>query len=282
MNSAGNPDIDCTSAEKLLSAFHDGELGPELQLAVQQHFESCPQCAQKIAELQEFSRIANQLAKPEVPPGIWPKLERQLSAEAQKNAEFFWLISSAPAVRGLVAIALIVVVASTATFVWLRQAEDDLDHVAVIFGRYLDGFDRNPAAAQQVLLSNYEGRTVSFDEAARQLRYRPAVGEKFLEGASLEALYLLKMPCCLCVQAVYRRHNGERLAIFEHVDDEPMWFGNRPAIHACCNGRSTSIVQVDGYLAASWRRHGRVLTVVGAKDVEQLPRLMASLDDAEG
>jgi hypothetical protein len=80
------------------------------------------------------------------------------------------------------------------------------------------------------------------------------------------------------VQAIYRRADGQTIAVFEHVDDQPVWFGERPSIQARCNGMPTSLVQVDDCLAASWRQDGRYLTVVGANDVEQVAQLVAFLD----
>jgi anti-sigma factor RsiW len=283
MSSAGNSSVHCGSVQEQLSAFHDGELSPDVRAAVARHIEGCSECSRRLAELRELSRITAELPTPEIPPEVWQRIEQKLVAKgAWQGLPLVSLIRRRRAWVSLATAAIAIVAVSTATVVWFGQAEQGRQQVAVNFGRYLDEFERNPAAAQQLLLSKYEGRAVDLDEAARQVRHRPAVRETLPDGASLEALYLLKMPCCLCVQAVYRRDNGERLAIFEHVDDEPIWFGTRPAIHARCNGTPTSIVQVDGYLAASWRRDGRFLTVVGPKDVEQLLRLMASLDDKRG
>jgi hypothetical protein len=176
----------------------------------------------------------------------------------------------------LAAAALGLVAVSTLTVVWIAEREHT--HVAVNFGRYLDEFERNPDGAEQALLANYAGRAVSYDEAATQLRYRPVTPEQLPNGLSRKAMYLLRMPCCTCVQAIYRRADGQTIAVFEHVDDQPVWFGERPSIQARCNGMPTSLVQVDDCLAASWRQDGRYLTVVGANDVEQVAQLVAFLD----
>ena len=127
-------------------------------------------------------------------------------------------------------------------------------------------------------MSNYEGRAVSYDEAATKVRYQPVTPERLPNGFSRKAVYLLRMPCCTCVQAIYQGTDGEKLAVFEHVDDQPVWFGTRPTIHTRCNGMPTSLVQVDDCLAASWKHQGRFVTVVGARDMEQVGQLMAFLD----
>lgn len=179
---------------------------------------------------------------------------------------------------GLATAAVVVVAASTAAIVWLEQTEYGHGHVAATFGRYLDEFERNPDAAQQVLMSNYEGRAVSYDEAATKVRYQPGTPERLPNGLARRTIYLLRMPCCTCVQAVYERKDGGKLAVFEHEDDQPVWFGTRPTIHTRCNGMPTSLVQVDDRLAASWKHRGRFVTVVGARDVEQVAQLKAFLD----
>ncbi len=223
--------------------------------------------------------MAAEMPSPAVPSGIWPPLEKRLATEVPgKRAALIQLIRRKRTWIGLATAALVVVAVSTAAIIWLRQAENGHRHVAVNFGHYLDEFERNPDAAQRVLLSNYEGRAVSFDEAAATMRYRPVTPERLPNGLSRETIYLLRMPCCTCVQAIYQRADGEKLAVFEHVDDQPVWFGTRPTIHARCNGTPCSLVQVDDRLAASWKQNGRYVTVVGARDVEQIAELVAYLD----
>lgn len=275
--------MDCSSARQHLSAFHDGELSPDLQAAMAEHLKRCPNCARMLAEFRELSHMAAQLPSPVGPADIWPDLENQLAttARGERTALFHSVIRRTRSWSGLATVALVVGAVSAAAFVWIRRAEDGHQHVAVNFGRYLDEFERNPEAAQQVLLSSYEGQTVSYDEAATKVRYRPVTPENLPSGLSRKAVYLLRMPCCTCVQAVYQDADGKTLAVFEHVDDQPVWFGTRPMIQTRCNGMPTSLAQVDDRLAASWQRNGRYVTVVGARDVEQIAELVAYLDRRE-
>ena len=281
MSSAGNSSIDCATARQHLSAYHDGELSPDLRAAMAEHLEGCLECGRWLAEIRELSRMAAELPTPDVPPEIWPHLEKQLDAEARSQAAPYappQTIRRRRLWAGLAA-AIVLVIVPIGLATWRFYSSDrEHGHVAVNFGHYLDEFIQSPDAAEQVLLSNYEGRAVNAEEATSQLRYRPMAPKKLPDGASLEALYLLKMPCCLCVEAVYKGVGGETIAIFEHVDDQPIWFGNRPMVHTRCNGRPTSLVQVDDRLAASWKHQGRFVTVVGAQDVEQVSQLMAFLD----
>lgn len=279
MTSDGKSSIDCATARQNLSAFHDGELSPGLRAAMADHIGGCPECAARLAEIRELSRMAAEMPTPAVPAEIWPQLEKKLAAKVPgQRAALVRLIRRRRTWIGLATAALLVIAVSTVTLVWLRQAEHGHTHVAVNFGRYLDEFERNPDAAQQVLLSNYEGRAVSYDEAATKVRYQPVTPERLPNGLSRKAVYLLRMPCCTCVQAIYQGADGEKLAVFEHVDDQPLWFGTRPTIHARCNGMPTSLIQIDDHLATSWKRHGRCVTVIGARDVEQVAELVAYLD----
>ncbi len=220
--------------------------------------------------------MAAGMPNPAVPAEIWPQLEQKIAAEVPgRRAALVHLIRRRSTWIGLATAALVVVSVSAAV-VW-RQDEGHRQ-LAINFGRYLNEFERNPQAAQQVLLTNYEGRAVSYDEAATVVRYRPVTPERLPNGLSRKSIYLLRMPCFTCVQAIYEREDGETLAIFEHVDDQAVWFGNRPTIKTHCNGMPTSLVQVDDHLAASWKRDERCVTIIGARDVEQVAKLMAYLD----
>ncbi|MFV1965053.1 MAG: hypothetical protein ACC628_06490 [Pirellulaceae bacterium] len=87
------------------------------------------------------------------------------------------------------------------------------------------------------------------------------------------------MPCCVCIETVFRRNDGGKLlAVFEHAEAQPMWFGDGPQIKAYCNGKPTRIVQRDGQLVVSWKQDQRYVTVIGMRDVEEVTRLMAHLD----
>lgn len=274
--------MDCSSARQHLSAFHDGELLPELRAAVAEHVAGCHECARSLGDFRELSRAAAELTTPAISSSadIWPELERKLDAEARaQRGLLFGLLGKSRVWAGVAAAVLVLVGISISIVVWtVRSTEHRHEHVAAEFGHFLDEFDRDPDAAQQVLVANYEGRVVSLDEATRELHYRPVAPQELPDGSFPVAIYLLRMPCCTCVQTIYTRKGGGKLAVFEHVDDQPGWFGDRPMIKTRCNGMPTSLVQVDDHLAASWQRRGRYVTVVGARDVEQVAKLVTFLD----
>ncbi len=125
------------------------------------------------------------------------------------------------------------------------------------------------------MVASYHGQRVDLDEAAHLIKYRPIATESLPNGFSLHEVYVLRMPCCVCVQVIYQRKNAGFISVFEHSDDQPIWFGKRPMITAKCGGTLTSIVQIDGELAASWKCGKRHITVVGVGDIRELWELVA-------
>lgn len=100
------------------------------------------------------------------------------------------------------------------------------------------------------------------------------------DGYSVDSTYVMKMPCCTCVQCLCTRSDGSTIAIFEHDDEEAKeWFGDRPEMSANCNGKQCMLVELDDRIAASWKHDKRHFTVVGLRDVAELTNLVAWFDD---
>ncbi len=277
--------MNCATAQELMSAFHDGELDPEQHAQLAAHVDGCAECARILAEYGELSRMAAELRTPVVPEGAWGHLESKLDEMSPtRRPRPSGVTTERRRLSALaLAAALILVMISVGLLVrWNNSGEHDHERAALIanFGHYLRQFKQDPDQAQQVLLANYDGRAVELDEAARAVRYRPVAPETLPNGLVRDRVYLLKMPCCLCTQAIYRDQSGSRLAVFEHVDDQPVWFGDRPVISTQCQGVPTSLVQVDDCLAATWKRQGRFITVIGLRDVDEVSRVVASFNEA--
>ena len=151
-------------------------------------------------------------------------------------------------------------------------------HVLVNFAHFLDTFVQAHDEAQRDLVKNYSGVPVEVPDSIRELKYRPVVADGLPDEYEPAQAYLLKMPCCRCLEACYRRKNGGMLCVFEHKDDQPMWFGDRDTSSNVISGKPTRIVQVDGCLAATWQQQRRHITVIGAKDVDEVTRLIAHFD----
>lgn len=270
--------MNCSTAQQHLSAFHDAELSPELDAALCGHIRDCAGCARSLKDIEELSRIAKELPTPVPDPGLWSTIEKTLQSESQHETSSGVLQAIVrKRSQAVLAVAATLLVGVSLGITFWRLPSSGHVHVGINFGRYLDSLDHDPDKAEQVLLSSYDGEAVSLGEATRRLRYQPVAPPALPDGKVREAIYLLKMPCCTCAQAVYRGAQGETVSIFEHADDQPIWFGDRPAIQAHCSGTPTHLVQVGDCLAASWQSQGRTVTVVGLRDVEQVSRLIALL-----
>ena len=285
--------MNCTEVKELLSAYHDGELVSDVHDAVALHLEGCPDCAAALASFRQLSELSGQFAHPE-PPDQWAAIEVRLATATvtQRIANTWTKTFSriAPLGDGLrrfvpssplavAATVLLVVGAGVGSYYAWFSAASRNQQLAATFDAYLGQFEENPQAAQQVLLASYDGQKVDFPTATRLVGYEPAAEHRLPADYVVEAVYVLDMPCCKCTQTICRRKGNGQIAIFEHNTDEPVWFADRPAIEARCCGKPTRIVELDsGLLAATWPSNKRHLTVIGARDVEEVAQMVAHFE----
>lgn len=269
--------MNCESARDLLSAFFDRELEPEAAADVRAHVADCPICAGRLAEFEELSALASDIREPSAPPGVWPAIESSLAAayESKPNGpgqQRLWKLSSA-AVAAMLLMGVSLGLAAYATW---RSFDPHLQ-MAATFNQYLGEFRTQPQQAQEVLRARYAGRAMDLHSASAG-PFTPNAPQELPTGFARVETYALDMPCCKCTQTIYRNSVGDILALFEHTDDQRGWFGDRPVIQAQCHGQRTFLVQIDDQLAASWKSGRRNLTIIGARDVEQVSKLIAYLD----
>jgi anti-sigma factor RsiW len=274
--------MECRVAKKLLSAYQDDELAVEMRSSVWQHVQGCPQCGEELTLFGKLSAMAKGLSDPVPPDGIWAAIEAGLDAQkpgapvAQPAAPGRSARNRTVLDRLLATAAVVLIAVGTALIV--ENAWHGSGHpgqMASDFGEYLKQFPNNPDRAQKVLLAKYDGQAVDFTQAARQVGYRPAVAAAGLpKRYTIDGVYVLKMPCCTCVQTICRRDDGKTFAIFEHAEAAPAWFGNQPRIDTKCNGCACSLIQAGHGLVVSWEANKRHLTVVGAQDLEEVADLI--------
>lgn len=273
----------CAEVQDRLSAYYDGELSSDLCSAVDAHLESCEHCAQELDRFRELSALAQKLNEPEPPADLWPELERALDEQHRESSVTLgniraWLFTPRTALAATVAAVFVAVGLAW----WMyRAGQGPHDHLAVDFAAYVDEFQDRPQAAQQLLLARYPGKPVELEEAASELGYVPAVAHGLPEDYLLDTVYVWDMPCCKCVQSVCTRRDGTTVAIFEHNEDQPTWFGRRPSVDVHCNGRPCKIFEVESQLAASWTSGRRRITVVGLRDVNDVSELVAQLGEGD-
>jgi hypothetical protein len=275
--------VNCSEAQEILSAYHDGQLPPEEAARVAAHVAHCSRCAEELASFKQLSDLSRRLTDPHVPMDLWNGLQSRLAATTRSRS-VVGRILPARVPGGLMALAATIVVAVGMGIIAYQQwvPEPEPEHLAMNFVQYLENFDQRPDEAQQILLTNYNGRPTTITDATNVLGYEPLAANRLPPGYDVQSVYLLDMPCCTCAQVMCTNEDGRSIAIFEHDIDLPVWFGDRPSIQAHCSGRPTRIVEVDDdLLAATWPSSNRHLTVIGARDVEEVAQMVAHLDRSE-
>lgn len=278
--------MNCPEALNLLSALHDGELSPDLCESVEQHLRECSACAAVRADFNAMSSLARELADPEPPVELWAHLQAKLDSDSSAPVSIpagrSWKGLFQNRRRALVTVAATLVAVLGIAVIVHETVDDGHDiHLAVNFDQFLNEFPKSPERAQALLHANYPSDLVDVDEAAKEVKYRPAVANALPQGYSLDSVHLVRMPCCLCVEAMCTAPDGTRLAVLEHAIDQPVWFGDRPSEQCNCNGRNARLVRFDGQLAATFKSEKRFLTIIGIRDEDELAELMKHLDPPE-
>ncbi|GIX05101.1 MAG: hypothetical protein KatS3mg114_0970 [Planctomycetaceae bacterium] len=277
--------MNCSQAKPLLSAYYDGELADDLRARVSKHLDECADCSHELRGFECLSRIASTLTSPTPPEHLWKRIESQLDeshdgAPSPRSQLDSSISRSFSLPRRAVLAAAIIVAVGIGWFAWQGSfTTGHHDHFTAAFGRYLSEFRRDPDAAQQFLLGQYEHYRVEPEDAVNRVGYRPVVADGVPPEYTVESTFVVKMPCCTCVQCVCRRSDGSALVVYEHNDDDPRWFGNQPSITVNCDGQKCSLVELDDSLAASWKRGKRYITLIGIRDVAEVAKLVAWLGE---
>ena len=272
--------MNCSEVQQSLSAYHDGELSPDVTAEVAAHLTDCSPCAAELASFSKLSHMSRRLTDPPVPTHMWEELEAKLRGEETRTAILRRILPNRTSGRLFAITATILIAAGIGVVTyqaWFAGAGHDHSHelLADNFADYLDAFENRPDDAQQILLVNYEGRPTTLLEVSAVLGYEPVVAKGLPAGCSLESVYLLNMPCCTCAQVVCRNEHGRSIAIFEHDFDQPVWFGDRPTVNCLCQDVPTSVVQVGDKLAATWKDGPRYITIIGVSNLEEVTDFVA-------
>lgn len=279
--------MNCSEVKTLLSAYYDGELPDALRARVSEHLDHCADCSQELRGFERLSRIAGTLSSPTPPEHLWKRIETELdqgldverSPRTQMDASTRRSLSLP---RSFILAATVLVAVGIGWFAWQGWfTTDHHDHFTAEFGHYLAEFRRDPAAAQQFLLAQYEHHRVEPEDAIERIGYRPVVADGVPPGFSIASTHVMKMPCCTCVQCVCQRSDGSALVIYEHNDDDPRWFGNRPSITVSCDGKKCSLVELEDSIAVSWKHGNRHITLIGIRDVAEVAKLVAWLGEGK-
>ncbi|MDC0936959.1 zf-HC2 domain-containing protein [Pirellulales bacterium] len=271
--------MNCIETQERLSAFIDNELSDAEHHDVLIHLETCPACAASVEFAETLSQEARQLADPVPPADLWASIESALQDEPTPTLHpvYKWTKRLALPTRSWSLAASILILAAAG--MWASHGlwgEHRHESMAADFDVYLAKFAVDPVQANETLFATYDGQPITVEAAEKHLGYVPLASHRAPAGFSVEQTFALDMPCCRCSLSVCRRSDGSVMTVLEHLDPQPIWFGKRSRIECLCDGKPTSVVQFDGQLAASWRQDKRHITIIGARDLEEVTQMVAN------
>lgn len=267
----------CESVSNKLSDFMDGKLDSNTTERISLHIGTCSSCQ---GVLQSLQRIGEWMREDEVTvdtEAIWSRIESALPAQKQANTRLFL----AWGVPGLaVAASLVLVLASLVLKPYgdrdiaknrsHTKHEHARDALAVDFRQVIDLAQTSPQLAISSLIDKYDGKQLDAEAATKFIGYRPCLFDSVPDGFARVSTHVLNMPCCKCTASICTRQDGRSLLVFEHKDEQPVWFGDLPSIATQCSGTQCRIIESAGQLAVSWKHKDRQFTMIGAADLAEV------------
>ena len=276
--------MNCETFSAGLSEFMDSELDTALNDQMLLHIESCESCQDK---LQSFQRIGEWMREAEVPVDtekIWSHIASSLPVKRRiaDRLSFKW---SLPGLAVAASLAFLIT-----RIDWNlsngKHSENQLSHdhaafdhnsLAVDFRQVIKLAQIDPQQAIANLIDKYDGKELDDREATQSIGYRPALFGKVPVGFERVSTHVLKMPCCKCSATICRREDGKSLIVFEHKDEQPVWFGDLPSIETQCSGTQCRIIESAGELAVSWKQKDRQFTIIGATDLAEVSQWVETM-----
>ncbi len=276
-------DMNCSDVYKQLSAYFDGELPLAERPQMAAHLSSCSECNARLGQFETLSTMAKRLPEPAA-PNFWASIERELGnmpspAPNPATIGIEWRRRLQRRVLAVAGVAAALILAAVLSYPYLQSPKKSAEMAMNLTG-YIEAFHKDPEQAQQSLLAKYKSQAVQPDEVVTLIHYKLLAPEKLPSGLTRTAMYEIDMPCCKCVESVYRRADGRMLAVFEHADKEPASFGDRPTVNAQCHGKDVGLVHCDGQLCANWKEQERFVTVIGANELAEVDEIVAAFEPA--
>lgn len=271
--------MNCREVQESLSAYFDRELSEDTRREMDAHLAGCESCGGELRGFAGLSNLVRQAPGPAVPGDLWTRLEAEMNVRTSGVSLASRARARRPTAR-LLALAASLLAVAVGVAVWYRTTGGaGHRHAVANLDQYASLLSRDPAAAQQTLLAAYRGQAISPDGAAQALGYVPVSLRRSPAGYRLRSAYLLEMPCCRCMQAVYERNDGQTVAVFEKSPDHPLEFGDRPSVCTECNGQPCQLTQADGRLVVSCQLEDRQLAIVGAENMDEAHALLTWLHE---
>jgi len=281
--------MNCEESQALLSSYIDEELSSDERVQLEVHLDGCTECLADITELRRLAAGYRKLPSPKPPQDLWARINDSLAEPKVRSAmsTVATVIDRDPTPsakanclpRRLSLSAGVTVAVALIGFAihWNIRTPHDDTHRHDPLANYAAQFSTDVLLAQQRLIAQYSGRKITADEAFELVGYRPANVKLPPADLTCDSLYLLDMPCCKCVEAVWTRDDGSGVLIFEHVAAIDDWFKGQPNVQLACAGKQCQIVELGNKFAASWRSEGKTITVVGLRDTAELAAIISAL-----
>jgi Putative zinc-finger len=272
--------MNCDWVEEHRSAYIDNELGEQEKLQFESHCDQCDACRLLTAEYQAIGRLMRQSEARVDTNSLWERVEHRLdddrvipiSTKSQPRNWVYAILATAASV------ALIWFVVRSPTS---EHNDGDASHehaaLAVDFHEVIRTVKSEPKAAIAKLVSKYQGKELDAKATTSYLGYEPAIFKSVPEGFTRVSTHVLNMPCCKCSASICERPDGTSLIVFEHKDEQPVWFSDLPSIETQCSGKTCKIIETAGQLAVSWKNDDRQLTMIGANDIDEVNQWVASM-----
>jgi hypothetical protein len=268
--------MNCQEIIPLLSPFHDSELSPSLHQAVGDHVSHCAYCSRKLDSLRKLSVLVEQARSPAAPSTLLAKVESSLNEAAFASAKSRSRVTQRSVMILIVATAAAVL---GGVLIWRLGGEPSHSHVEMVqvFGQFLRAYEERSTSAINLLSQRYNGVLIDEAEATIALKRPTVARESVLSDHKVVSRYLLKMPCCDCVQTIYERNGEISFVVFEHERQELEWFDERPSTQTQCSGKQCCVVELKRGVAASWPVDSGFVTVIGIRDTSELELLVKEL-----
>ncbi len=272
--------MNCKEVAEKLSPFMDGELDSGLNERVSRHIESCDVCKR---DLESFRRIGEWMREVEAPvdtEGSWGRIEAAIPTKLRlsERRSMKWLVPALALAASVgFVLARVVWYPTNGTNTQHEHATHEHGSLAVDFRNVIEFAQLEPQKAISNLVEKYDGKQLDTESATKTIGYRPALFNHVPDGFQRVSTHVLNMPCCKCSATVCQRPNGTSVIVFEHKDEQPVWFGELPSIDTQCSGTQCRIIESAGQLAVSWRQKDRQFTMVGAADVAEVSQWVETL-----
>ncbi len=277
--------MNCDVVAEHLSAYIDKELEAVACQQIEDHVAQCGTCRGLMSEYLAIGSLMRRSERMVDTEAVWEHVSHKLESPAvtlasRESRWNGWTKRYGVSVLAAAAAILLLVPALRYVSSNQRRTANALHNHAALAVEFADVFRSartEPQLALAKLSSKYDGRELDTEEATKYLGYEPALFKQVPEGFTRVSTHVLNMPCCKCSATICERSDGTSLIVFEHRDEQPVWFGDSPAIETQCAGMPCKIVESAGQLAVSWRTQDRQMTIVGADDLAEVNHWVTSL-----